>query len=192
MAFRDPNYPSDRDGEGQWEGEYEEYDDQDFDQPDDQWPAPEDFHSTGYQSDGMEISQNPQSEPLQIQQQAPMPAEQFALERSDSRNESETGKRRRTEDLLERPSRASPQPEVSVDQNLVQYFRGLEIVSDKMDNLGDQLTGVEHGMSDIRGNMKILWRKSNEREYAQNILSKNLELEKIHQRAVQTENSRAM
>ena len=61
-----------------------------------------------------------------------------------------------------------------------------------MDNLGDQLTGVEHGMSDIRGNMKILWRKSNEREDAQNILSKNLELEKQHQRAIQTENSRAM
>jgi hypothetical protein len=25
MASQDPNYPSDRDGEGQWEGEYEEY-----------------------------------------------------------------------------------------------------------------------------------------------------------------------
>ena len=140
----------------------------------------------------MEVSQNPQSEPLQIQQQAPRTAEQFALERSDSRNESENGKRRRTEDLLERQSRASPQPEVSVDQNLVQYFRGLELVSEKMDNLGYQLTGVEHGMNDLRGNMKILWRKSNEREDAQNILSKSLELEKIHQRAIQTENSRAM
>ena len=88
MAPRDPNYPSDRDGEGQWERDYEEYDDQDFEQPDDQWPAPEDFHSTGDQSDGMEVSQNLQSEPIQIQQQAPMPAEPFALERSDSRNES--------------------------------------------------------------------------------------------------------
>jgi hypothetical protein len=74
----------------------------------------------------------------------------------------------------------------------VQYFRGLELVSEKMDNLGDQLTGVEHGMNDLRGNMKILWRKSNEREDVQNILSKNLELEKLHQRAIQTENSRAM
>jgi hypothetical protein len=104
----------------------------------------------------MEVSQNIQSEPLQIQQQAPMPTEQFALERSDSRNESENGKRRRTEDLLERPPRASPQPEVSVDQNLVHYFRGLELVSEKMDNLSGQVTGVEHGLNDIRGNMKIL------------------------------------
>ncbi len=40
--------------------------------------------------------------------------------------------------------------------------------------------------------MKILWRKANEREDAQNILSKNLELEKQHQRGIQTENSRAM
>ena len=122
LAPQDPNYPSDRDGEGQWEGEYEQYEDQDPDQPDDQWPAPEDFHSTGELSDGMEVGQNSQSEPLQIQRQAPRPAEQFALERSDSRNKSENGKRRRTEDLLERQSRASPQPEVSVDQNLVQYF----------------------------------------------------------------------
>jgi hypothetical protein len=121
-----------------------------------------------------------------------MPAEKFALERSDSRNESENGKRRRTEDLLERPSRASPQPEVSVDQNLVQHFRGLELVSDKMDNLSDQVTVVEHGLNEKKGNMKILWRKSNEREDAQNILSKNLELEKHHQRGNQTENSRAM
>ncbi len=74
--------------------------------------------------------------------------------------------------MLERPSRASPQPEVFVDQNLVQYFRGLELVSDKMDNLSDQVIVVEHGLNDIRGNMKILWRKANEREDAQNILSK--------------------
>jgi hypothetical protein len=40
--------------------------------------------------------------------------------------------------------------------------------------------------------MKILWRKSNEREDAQNILSKNVESEKQHQRGIQTENSRAM
>ncbi len=94
--------------------------------------------------------------------------------------------------MLERPSRASPQPEVFVDQNLVEYFRGLELVSDKMDNLSDQVTGVEHGLNDIRENMKILWRKANEREDAQNILSKNLELEKQHQRGIQTENSKAM
>ncbi len=105
-------------------GEYEQYEDQDPNRPDDQWPAPEDFYSTDELSDEMEVSQNPQSEPLQIQQQAPMPAEQFALDRSASRNESENGKRRRNEDLLERPSRASPQPEDSVDQNLVQYCRG--------------------------------------------------------------------
>jgi len=133
LPHQDPNYPSDRDGEEQWEGEYDndEYVNDEYDQqqdpqssyPDDQWPAPEDFHSTDELSDGMEISQNPQSEPLQIQQQAPRPAEQFALERSDSRNESENGKRRRTEDLPERPSRASPQPEISVDQNLAQYFK---------------------------------------------------------------------
>ncbi len=61
-----------------------------------------------------------------------------------------------------------------------------------MDNLGDQFTGVEHGLNDLRENMKMLWRKSNEREDAQNILSKNLELEKLHQRSIQTENSRAM
>ncbi len=121
-----------------------------------------------------------------------MPAEQFALERSDSRNESENGKRRRTEDLLERLPRTSPQPEASVDQNLVQYFRGLELVSEKMDNLSDQVTGVEHGLNDIRVNMKLLWRKSNEREDAQSILSKNLELEKQHQRGIQTEKSGAM
>jgi hypothetical protein len=101
LAPQDPNYPSDRDGEGQWEGEYEQYEDQDPSQPDDQWPAPEDFNSTDELSDGMEVSQNPQSEPLQIQHQAPRPAEQFALERSDSRNESENGKQRRIEDLLE-------------------------------------------------------------------------------------------
>ncbi len=74
----------------------------------------------------------------------------------------------------------------SLSTNLVQYFRGLELVSDKMDKLSDQVTGVEHGLSDIRGNMKILWRKSNEREDAQNILSKNLKLEKQHQRGIQT------
>ncbi len=64
MASQDPNYPSDRDGEGQWEGENEDYDNQNPNQTDDQWPAPEDFHSTGELSDGMEVSQNPQSEPL--------------------------------------------------------------------------------------------------------------------------------
>ncbi len=48
----------------------------------------------------------------------------------------------------------------------------MELISDKVDNLGDQITGMEHGLSDIRGNMKILWRKSNEREDAQNILTK--------------------
>ncbi len=52
-----------------------------------------------------------------------------------------------------------------------------------MDNLSDQVTGVEHGLNYIRGNMKI---------HSQNILSKNLELEKQHQRGIQTENSRAM
>ncbi len=49
--------------------------------------------------------------------------------------------------MLERPSRASPQPENSVDQNLVKYFRGMELISDKVDNLGDQITGMEHGLS---------------------------------------------
>jgi hypothetical protein len=77
-------------------------------------------------------------------------------------------------DLLKRPSTAPPQPEVSVDQNLAQYCRGLELVSEKMDNLSDQVTGVEHGLSNIRRNMKILLRKSNEREDAQNKISKKI------------------
>jgi hypothetical protein len=102
----------------------------------------------------MEVSKNPPSDPFQIQQQAPMPAEQFALERSDSRDESENGKRRRTEDLLERPPKASPQPEASVNQNLVQYFRGLELVSEKIDNLSGQVTGIEHGLNDERRKRK--------------------------------------
>ncbi len=50
------------------------------------------LHSTDELSDGIEISQNPQSDALHIRQHAPRPAEQFALERSDSRNESENGK----------------------------------------------------------------------------------------------------
>ncbi len=58
-----------------------------------------------------------------------------------------------------------------------------------MDNLSDQVTGVEHGLNDIRENIKIFWRKSNEIKDAQNILSKNLELEKQYQRGIQTENS---
>ncbi len=61
-----------------------------------------------------------------------------------------------------------------------------------MDNLSGHVTGADHGLNNIRGNMEILWRKSNEREDAQNILSKSLELEKQHQRGIQTENSRAM
>jgi hypothetical protein len=61
LVAQDSCYPSDRDGEGQWEGEYEQYDDQDPNRPDDQWPAPEDFRSTDELSDGMEVSQNPHS-----------------------------------------------------------------------------------------------------------------------------------
>ncbi len=91
-----------------------------------------------------------------------MPDEQFALERTDFRNDSENRKRRRTEDLLERPSTASPQTEVYVNHNSVQYFRILELDREKIDNFSYQVTGLEHGLSDMRENMKILWRKSNE------------------------------
>ncbi len=35
-------------------GEIEQYEDQDSSQPDDQWPALEDFHSTYELSDGIE------------------------------------------------------------------------------------------------------------------------------------------
>ncbi len=89
LGAPDSYYPSDRDEEGQWEGENGQYDNQDPNRPDDQWPAPEDFHSTDELSDGIEVTQNLRSEPLQILPQAPMPTEPFALERSDSRNESE-------------------------------------------------------------------------------------------------------
>ncbi len=53
LESQDQFYPSDKDGEGQRDGEYEQYDDQDSNQPDDQWPAPKDLHSTDELSDGM-------------------------------------------------------------------------------------------------------------------------------------------
>jgi hypothetical protein len=40
--------------------------------------------------------------------------------------------------------------------------------------------------------MKNLWRKANDREDGQNLLSRNLELEKQRQRGLQTDKSIAM
>ncbi len=56
----------------------------------------------------------------------------------------------------------------------------------------DQITGVEHGLSDIRENMKILWQKSKEREDAQKNIQNIWNSKSNINGEYKTVNSRAM